>query len=102
MPLRKDDQLRPGQEKAALRVVTRSSPVPACDSWLGARDGTHGEDWQLMCDGEHLDMRRAARRLYLSHLVRSAPSVLELADLGMDQEANRADVWSPWVRSPAA
>ncbi len=73
-------------EGAPIRLVERS------------RDDENGEDWQLLCGEEHEDMREALRLLHFSHLVRGAPSICELNDLGLDERAERKTPWSPWIR----
>jgi hypothetical protein len=75
-------------EGATVALVTRE------------RDETRGEDWQVLCDEQHADLPREAIRLvHLSHLVRAAPSLRELADLNIDQQAARRHPWDPWKRS---
>lgn len=63
-------------------------------------DTDDGECWQLMCGQQHQDILQAGRLSHLSHLVRNAPSVRELHDLGLDEQAERESAWAPWVRSP--
>lgn len=58
-----------------------------------------GEAWQLMCGELHADFPDAARVSHLSHLVRNAPSLRELRDMGLDEQAERETPWAPWVRS---
>ncbi len=68
--------------------------------WVAREPDPHrGEDWSAHCGGaEHGtdDMRLT----HLAHLVRSAPSLRQLHDLGPDVEAWRDDTDSPWVRAP--
>jgi hypothetical protein len=62
-------------------------------------DATRGEDWSIHCGAlghETEDMRI----VHLAHLVRSAPSLRELGNLGLDEEALRADPDSPWTTAP--
>ena len=40
--------------------------------------------------------------MHLAHLVRSAPSLRDISDLGHDEEALRTDADTDWVRSPLA
>jgi len=59
----------------------------------------NGEDWSVHCgadDHESDDIRL----LHFAHLVRSAPSLRQLGDLGLDEEAWRDDTDSPWERAP--
>lgn len=59
------------------------------------------EEWQVLCDEEHAELASDAIRLgHLSHLVRAAPSLRELADLQLDERATRRHPWDPWERSP--
>ncbi|WP_028050785.1 DUF4262 domain-containing protein [Cellulomonas sp. URHD0024] len=65
------------------------------------RDDRRGEDWQVLCDGEHSALPAEDIRLvHLSHLVRAAPSLRELSDLRLDERAERIHPWEPWHRSP--
>lgn len=59
-------------------------------------DVTRGEDWSIHCgaEGHETDDMRV---VHLAHLVRSAPSLRELSNLGVDEEALRADPDSPWA-----
>lgn len=61
------------------------------------------EQWQGLCGPDHVgqDPSTWAAVWHMAHLVRQAPSVLQLADLGLGEEAVREDVWSPWVRRAA-
>ena len=62
-------------------------------------DETRGEDWSIHCgaEGHETDDMRL---VHLAHLVRSAPSLRELGDLGLDEEALRLDPDSAWARGP--
>jgi hypothetical protein len=58
-------------------------------------DEARGEDWSIHCgatDHETEDMRI----VHLAHLVRSAPSLRHISNLGLDEEALRIDADSPW------
>jgi hypothetical protein len=58
-------------------------------------DSARGEDWTIHCGGtDHAveDMRI----VHLAHLVRSAPSLRQISNLGLEEEAFRIDVDSPW------
>lgn len=58
-------------------------------------DPERGEDWSLHCGaaGHRTDDMRLA---HISHLVRAAPSVTELAGMRLDHEGWRDDPDSPW------
>lgn len=72
-------------------------------SVIRERDERRGEDWQVLCDGEHADLQAADVRLvHLSHLVRAAPSLRELADLKLGECATRSHPWETWRRSAVA
>ncbi|GAB2982155.1 hypothetical protein GCM10027076_20020 [Nocardioides montaniterrae] len=60
--------------------------------------GPDGEDWSIHCgaDGHETDDMRL---VHLAHLVRSAPSLRGIADLGFEEEAWRDDPDSPWQRA---
>lgn len=62
-------------------------------------DAERGEDWSIHCGalGHETDDMRL---VHLAHLVRSAPSLRQISDLGFDQEALRRDPDSPWATGP--
>lgn len=64
-------------------------------------DHDRGEDWSIHCGalGHATDDIRV---VHFAHLVRSAPSLRDLSGLGLDEEALRADVDSPWAIAPLA
>jgi hypothetical protein len=67
---------------------------------IRARDDKRGEDWQVLCDEQHADLAPGAIRVvHLSHLVRAAPSLRQLSDLSLDEQAFRKHPWDPWERS---
>ena len=61
-------------------------------------DGARGENWSVHCgaNGHETD---DIRLVHLAHLVRSAPSLRQISNLGVDQEALRIDADSPWKTS---
>ena len=63
-------------------------------------DPQRGEDWQVLCGEVHDESSGSVRLVHLAHLVRGAPSLLEVADLGLDEEAYRESPWEHWTRSP--
>jgi hypothetical protein len=68
--------------------------------WVARQsDPARGEDWTLHCGAPHHPTEEA-RLVHLAHLVRSAPSVRELADLPADHQAWRPDVDSAWQVEP--
>jgi len=64
-------------------------------------DATRGEDWSIHCGALGHDTEDM-RVVHLAHLVRSAPSLRELSNLGLDEEALRADPDGPWTSAPLA
>ena len=58
-----------------------------------------GEEWSFHCGAAHDDPGNEVTVVHLSHVVRAAPSLWELADLGVGEEATRADADHPWQRS---
>lgn len=58
-----------------------------------------GEDWTIHCGATShgLDDMRV---VHLAHLVRSAPSLRQISDLGIDEEALRPDPDSAWATGP--
>lgn len=64
------------------------------------RDPKRGEDWQILCDGQHAELTAEDIRLvHLAHMVRAAPSLRDLQDLDLDECADRPNPWEPWQRS---
>ena len=62
-------------------------------------DSSRGEDWSIHCGAPDHAMDDM-RMVHLAHLVRSAPSLRAISSLGLDEEAERGDVDSPWVTGP--
>lgn len=62
-------------------------------------DDEREEDWSIHCGAEAHEIDEM-RMVHLAHLVRSAPSLRQISDLGIDEEALRADPDSDWVRAP--
>jgi len=58
-----------------------------------------GEDWSFHCGGNHDDTGNEIAPRHLTHIVRTAPSLRELADLGLNEQAWRKDADHPWQRS---
>jgi hypothetical protein len=58
-------------------------------------EAEEGEDWSVHCGAEGHDTEEM-RMVHLAHLVRSAPSLRELAGLGLNEEALRDDVDAEW------
>jgi hypothetical protein len=58
-------------------------------------DEDRGEDWSIHC-GAPGHQTEDMRIVHLAHLVRSAPSLRQIGDLGLDEEAWRNDADSPW------
>ena len=65
---------------------------------LVARDLDDGaEAWQLLCSAGHQeDLMEVVERVHMAHLVRSAPSLYDLARLRAGERAWRAETWHPW------
>lgn len=61
------------------------------------RDDERGEDWTVHCGAAH-DLAEA-RLVHLAHLVRSAPSLRRLHELGLEEEAWRDHPDAPWERA---
>ena len=62
-------------------------------------DEARGEDWSIHCGalGHETDDMRI---VHLAHLVRSAPGLRQISNLGIDEEALRTDVDSAWATGP--
>ena len=58
-------------------------------------DDKRGEDWVIHCGAADHDPEQILV-VHLAHLVRSAPSLRQLADLALNDEATRPDVDSAW------
>lgn len=61
-------------------------------------DDTRGEDWSVHCGAEGHETSEM-RAVHLAHLVRSAPSLRAISDLGLDEEALRVNPDSEWSRA---
>ena len=61
------------------------------------RDDKRGEDWSVSCGVEHPEAGDLVL-CHLSHLVTGSPALRELADLGLDEWADRPDAHTPWKR----
>lgn len=79
-----------------VHVLEQGMPV----LWAAReRDPDRGEDWSIHCGGGgHTDDE--VRLVHLAHLVRAAPGLRELQELGPDEEALRRSVDDPWVTGP--
>ncbi|WP_134741529.1 DUF4262 domain-containing protein [Nocardioides sp. 503] len=62
-------------------------------------DETRGEDWSIHC-GSYDHGTDDMRIVHLAHLVRSAPSLRQISDLGLEREASRTGPDAPWSVSP--
>lgn len=60
-----------------------------------------GGDWQCLCGASH-SLGELPKVVGLNHLVDRDPSLLELADLPDDWEAERATVGERWIRMRAS
>ncbi len=58
-----------------------------------------GEDWTFHCVSDHGAGSEQIRLLHAAHVVRSAPSVREVADLALGEQARRPSHTAPWERS---
>jgi hypothetical protein len=56
-------------------------------------------DWCFLCGCEHPDSAEAFRVVGIAHPVTSDPTLEEILDLGMNEEAERPRVGDGWVRS---
>jgi hypothetical protein len=59
-----------------------------------------GDDWQFLCGANHPE-DALPHVVGLGHLVDRDPTLLELARLPEDWEAERASVGDMWRRSPS-
>jgi len=55
-------------------------------------------DWCFLCGDGHPDNADQYRVVGRGHLIDRDPGLLELMDLAPEQEANRDNVGSPWIR----
>jgi hypothetical protein len=74
------------EEGAPVRFVARELDPLGCEFWLA------------LCGEEHADISAVARPYHFAHLVRRAPSLGEVADLALHQQAERETCWAPWFR----
>lgn len=56
-------------------------------------------DWCFLCGGGHPDDASAYRVVAIGHSITSDPTLLEVLDLDVDQEAERPAVGAAWTRS---
>ncbi|MGC4111611.1 MAG: DUF4262 domain-containing protein [Nocardioides sp.] len=61
-------------------------------------DEARVEDWTIHCGADAHDLQDT-RVVHLAHLVRSAPALRRISDLGLDEEAWRDDADAPWQRA---
>lgn len=81
---------------SCTHVVDDGEPV----LWAAREsDEARGEDWSVHCGalGHETDDMRV---VHLAHLVRSAPSLRQISNLGIDEEALRPDPDSAWATGP--
>lgn len=64
-------------------------------------DPSRGEDWTAHC-GSDRHATDEMRVVHLAHLVRAAPSLRKLSDLGLDVEAFRSHPDAAWSRTPTS
>jgi hypothetical protein len=62
-------------------------------------DEERGEDWSIHCGADDHETDEI-RLVHLAHLVRSAPSLRQISDLELDEEAWRDDTDSTWETAP--
>ncbi|MCD6640507.1 MAG: DUF4262 domain-containing protein [Nocardioides sp.] len=68
--------------------------------WVARQsDDARGEDWSAHC-GAHGHETEEMRVVHLAHLVRSAPSLRRISDLGLEHEAWRDSVDADWELAP--
>ena len=63
---------------------------------LRETDDERGEDWCILCGADE-HATDDLRVVHISHLVRSAPSLVDVSGLALDHGASRQDVDSPWL-----
>lgn len=56
-------------------------------------------DWCFLCDLVHADESASFRVVALHHLIERDESLLEVLDLGVNEEAERSQVGGAWTRS---
>ena len=56
-------------------------------------------DWCFLCGEEHPHDASAYRVVGIGHPIGSDPTLVEILDLGVDEEAERASVGAAWSRS---
>lgn len=57
-------------------------------------------DWCFLCGAEHPQDPAYYRTVGIGHVLDAHPELNELLDLGRNEEAERAEVGQPWIRSP--
>lgn len=86
---------------AGVQVVVEQvadEALPNTVTWSAAResDEARGEDWSIHCGADRHDTSDL-RVVHLAHLVRAAPSLRDISNLGIDQEAMRTGPDSEWA-----
>ncbi len=85
------EEARPEQKSyICTHVFERSRPV----LYVTRPEG----DWCLLCGDEHPNSASAYRVAGINHVLAHDPSVREVLDLNVDEEAERTVVGGPWVR----
>jgi hypothetical protein len=56
-------------------------------------------DWCFLCGQDHEDNASSYRVVGIGHLFERDPSLLDLVDLPVDFEAERAKPGEPWIRT---
>jgi len=54
-------------------------------------------DWQFLCGGGH-EQSEKPRVIGIGHIVANDPSLEQLADLGVNEGAERESLAHPWIR----
>lgn len=67
--------------------------------WVARESDDHeGEDWSVLCGASDHAMDDLSL-VHLAHLVRSAPSLRQLARMALNEAAERTDVDATWVKT---
>jgi hypothetical protein len=80
---------------ACTHVVDEGAPVHEV---VRLRGPGSTEQWQFFCPHPRHDLDADLRAYHFAHLVRRAPSLTELHDLRLGEEAVRSTCWEPWTR----
>ena len=89
--MKKTDDLRHAKSYVCTHVFYGTRPVLLVTRPEG--------DWCFLCGGEHAQAAGDYRVVGTGHVLDDDPTLVDVADLRVDEEAERAAVGGPWTRA---